>query len=368
MAAQQLVANAAAAANAKPVVTATEDTAPAETPETTPEAPVAEVEATSVVEAAPEAETAEVPEAPEAEEAEDGADSDVLSPKSSLDPKTKERIQRRIDKVVAKAKATETAAQTRIAELEARLNQIAPPQQQQQVAPVPVGTGPLANITDPMQLMQVEQQAKDAIRFAEDLLETPKAWQTRVDDAGDTVKFTTVNGPDGKPQEWTEDSLRKVRRMARVTLEDQIPQRKQFLMARHQASQRAAKEFAFLGDKSSPEYQMAQAIRRQNPWLESHPNADEIIGIQIEGLKAIEARKKAATVAAEKPKTKPAPPKPSSDQAAVSTTGAPSRAPVANGVKQAIAAEQKKVAEKRGLTAEDAKASLLRLSQLRNSR
>jgi hypothetical protein len=270
----------------------------------------------------------------------------------TLDQKTKEKIQRRIDKEVAKRKALES----RITELESSLQEKAAEVEKKPVPVVDVTNQPLANITDMSKLSDLKRSAKEAIRWAEEQLDSE----------------AILNGDSIKVGETTYDrkALKDVMRHARVTLEDHIPMREQFLNQQGLARAAALKEFPFLTDKSTPEYQMAQAARNANPWLNSLPNADWIIAVQVEGIKAIEERKKAAKAKAEaptKPKTPPA--KPSSDQAAVSTSGGtPARAPAATGSRQAIAAEKAKFEAKGGITAGDAAEYLQRISQLRNSR
>lgn len=339
-------------------------------PEPTPppeETPAAEAETTS-------AETESTEEAAPAEEAqpteEETADPDVLSPKSSLTKEQQLELNARIAKERRKRGDLERRNEELLTRLSAIEQQVADSTQkaaQQIPAPTLDANDPLGNIHDPRQLEALKQQAKEAIRFAEGLLETPKAWRERDDpNGGDPVRYVTVGN-----QEWTEDMVRETRRQARITMEDYAPAREKFLEARSKAEQQALQKFPFLKDRSSPDYLLAQQIYRTNPWLQKQANAAEIVALQIKGIRATEAEDVAATAAAkakaEKPKPKVAV-RPASDQAAVSTTGQATRAPSATGAKRGLETEQSKMAAKRGITAEEATASLLRSERFRNAR
>lgn len=339
-------------ANVKaPVSSVAEETTPEEVPATEEaQPPVTESEPAETETPAEEQTPAEEPET-------EGEDDSVLSPKSSLDAKTKERIQRRIDKEVGRRKALET----RNAEMEARLNELEASIKQREVAeppPAPIANGPqpLANISDFNQLGKLQQQAKEAVRWAEEQLDR--------EDLGDGVQVGN--------EVFDRPKLKAIVRQAKITLEDHIPARNQFLVAKQQAQQLAHQEFPFLKDRSTPEYQQAQAAMREYPWLANLPNADWIVGVQIEGMKAIEARKAAAKAKAEaptKPKVAPPPPKPTSDQTAVSSGSVnTSRVPVGTAAKQNQAIARQKISEKGGVTAAEAAAYLLNNSRTRNSR
>jgi hypothetical protein len=364
-AAAQLFAQAEKAEQKQQAQTAMEVKLP-EQSEAPPETPVAEttqVSAETPAEVTPPAETTQAPEPPE-----EGAEA-VHSQKSSFTPEQQEIFNKRLGKEVAKTKAIEAqmeAAKSRLAELEAKLSQPAEP-----AVPAPVvvlGNQPLPDVNDFAALQKMHQSAKEAVRFVEETLDNPRAWkkQTVTDpDTGDEVevKFTTI----GKDN-YTEADLKASARRAKVTLEDHIPQRAEFLKARVTAQEMAAAEFPWLKDKSSPEYQMAQAARRDpgNAAIMAQPNADWIIGVQIEGRKAMEARKAAAKAPPPKPKA-PAP-KPANDQTVVSTSTATTRQPIGGAERQALEAERVRLSKKGGITAEDAVKFLQQSEALRKSR
>lgn len=369
-AAAQLFAKAEQAAQQQPSRQAVEEVAAP--PETgTPETSAAET--TQVSESAPAeepapSETTEPAATPPTEEADA-----VHSQKSQFTSEQQEIFNKRLGKEVAKTKAIDAqleATKARLAELEAKLN-AAPPEPAVPAPVVVLGGQPLTEHNDFASLQKLHQSAKEAVRFVEETLDNPKAWKTQTvadPDTGEetTVKFTTI----GK-ENYTEADLKASARRAKVTLEDQIPARAQFLTARAQAQELAFKEFPFLKDKNSPEYQMVQAARRDpgNAAIMAQPNADWIIGVQIEGMKAIEARKAAAAAkAAPAPKPKVAAPKPSNDQTVVSTSTAAVRQPIGSSERQALEAERMRLSKKGGITSEDAVKFLTQSESLRKSR
>jgi len=371
-AAAQLFAKAEKDAAQKPDHQAAEEKAP-ESDSTPPETPSA-AEASPASESAPAEETASA-ETTEAS-AETNADADTVhSQKSQFTPEQQEIFNKRLGKEVAKTKAIEAKmaeAAARLAELEAKLNQsaaAAAPEAPATPAPVVVlGNQPLAEHNDFASLQKLHQSAKEAVRFVEETLDSPKAWKTQTitdPDTGEetTVKFTTI----GK-ETYTEADLKASARRAKITLEDHIPARAQFLTARTAAQEIAFKEFPFLKDKSSPEYQMAEAARRDpaNAAILAQPNADWIIGVQIEGMKAIKARKEAAQAPA--PKPKPPAAKPANDQTVVSTSAASIRQPAGGADRQALVNERMRLSKKGGISSEDAVKFLQQSELLRKSR
>lgn len=328
---------------------ATEKTAPEtsqEEPEQTQET-VAEPEAGSAEKPTEESEAADQTTADqETEETED----DVLSNRTPLDEKTKQRIQKRIDKEVGKRKQLEG----RLNELESLLREKETQQAQPPVTVVAPSDLPpnIAAINDLAGVEKLRKDAKDASRWAEAQLDAEAD--------GETL-----------PEGWDRKKLKEVMRNAKVALEDHIPQRETFIKQRQQLQAQAHKKFPFLTDRTSPDYQAAQAAFRSNPWLHHLPNADFIVGVQIKGLKALAAEEAAE---AEKAKAKAAPAKPkvpvkaSSDETAVSSTGATARVATATAQKQAVASERAKIEAKGHVTAQEAAAILLRNEQNRNSR
>lgn len=348
-----------------PPSTATEEipaTAPAA--ETPTEASVAEANAASAEAATREqATTEETPETPATDDAADGA---LSHP--TFTPEQQTAFEKRLGKEIAKTKALKEQFESKLAALEARVNAQAPAPEVPQVTAQPVSGGtPLAHINDPAALAKMKTDAMDAIDFVETTLETPQAWQTKTDIDPRTqeevhTKYVLIGN-----QAYTEADLRASRRQAKATLERHIPERAAFLQQRQNARQQAYQKFPFLTDKTSPDYQMAQAAWRENTWLHGLLNADEIIATQIEGRKAIAAREAAAKAPAAPAKPKIIAAKPSNDQAAVSSNGSVARLPGA-GPKAAATALRAKLDAKGAITADDAKSLLIATANARSSR
>ena len=276
-----------------------------------------------------------VAEEPEAQ-AEEPQGDDV--PSQDISDDLKKKIDKRIGKEVAKRKA-----------LEAQLNelklQVQAAQQQQTSAPQPVvplpqGAPPLAQIESASDLVALQQQAKDAKRFAQEQLDRDDFEPVRV---GDTV--------------LDRKALKTIIRNAERTLEDEIPQRAQFIQQRQAAQQLAYEKFPFLKDKSSPEYVQAQQAYMQMPWLKNLPNADWIIGVQIEGLKALQSKEKKLTGKTGKPQT-PFSTKPPSGQSVVSSNGE-ARTPSGQRAAQTLEAMRSQMSKSGGVSANQAAQFLL---------
>ena len=310
---------------------------PAETATATPPATeTAEATSAEVTPAEVEAQ-AETPEG----ETEDAA---LSHEEHSLDPKLQEKINRRIGKEVAKRKALEAQVNELKVQMQAQVMQ--PPQTQQTVVPLPQGASPLANIEDSGGLVALQQQAKEAKRWA----------QEQLDEGSNEVQL-------GDKILQPKD-LKAIIRNANRTLEDDIPSRAQFLQQREQVRQVAYKEFPYLVDKSSPDYVAAQAAYQAMPWLRNLPNADWIIGVQIEGLKARAAKQAAADKTKAKTPVKTA--NPPSAQTAVSSNGSVSRVATGTRNQQEISAIRQSLSKKGNVTANDAIAALTKIEQLKH--
>ena len=333
-------------------------------------------------EAAPSNEAATEPEA-EAEA--------VLSPDTTLSPEEakkfiSEAVRKRVSREVAKTKSIEAAfvekerqLTARLAELEAK---ITTPEAQKPSGPVVLNpTVPLSHIQDESSLEQFEKVTSGTIRYAEEVLDTPELWRTKVIPLTDPETGEAVIDPQtGEAkvqrfkvtklgdQEYTVAGLKQLMRQARADKEDNIPQRRKFLTERQRAQQVAYEKFPYLKDKNSPDYIQAQQAKRELPWLETQPNGDYLTGILLRGLKAMsEDEAKAKLQAAPKPKV--AAPKPSSDQAAASAApSANARVTPGTAARNGVAAERASVLAKRGISGSEAVASLKRLESLRNAR
>ena len=295
-------------------------------------------ESSASTEAAP-AESVE-PEAQAPEAQAEGTEAEDDSVPSQITPDLQKKIDKRIGKEVAKRKA-----------LEAQLNElrleVAKAQQGQQaqaqaapVAPLPQGTTPLAQIEDFNQLQSLAQQAKEAKRFAQQQLARSNFEPIQLGD-----------------QILDREQLNTIIINAEKTLEDDIPARTAFLQQRHQAQQLAYEKFPFLKDKSTPEYVQAQQAYMAMPWLKNLPNADWIIGVQIEGLKALAAKEKKSTGKSGKPSV-PFSTKPPAGQTVVSSSGE-ARTPSGQRAAQTLESMRAQMSKSGGVSAAQAAQFLL---------
>ena len=290
------------------------------------------------------AESAEV-EAPEAS-AEEAPTDDV--PSQDIPAELKKKIDKRIGKEVAKRKALEAQLnELRLAVSQTQQQQAGQPAQVP-IAPLPQGVTPLAQIEDVKQLQTLAQQAKEAKRFAEEQLDNDNFEPVRV---GDEI--------------LDRQKLKTIIRNANKTLEDDIPNRAQFLQQRNQAQQIAFEKFPFLKDKSTPEYVQAQQAYIAMPWLKNLPNADWIIGVQIEGLRALQAKEKKA--GAKPTKAAPFSTKPPSSQSVVSSASSDVRTPSSTRSQAQIESMRSALSKKGGVSQNEAAQFLLARELARNN-
>lgn len=275
-----------------------------------------------------------------ATETEEKADEALSHENLKLDPK----LQAKIDKRLAKLAVENKALKAQVSQLREQ-SQVTPQTEQIRTVPVPSNL-PLAQVQDSAQLAEIERVAKNEQRLAEELLD----------------RDDIANGVQLGDRTYSKAQLKQIVRESRVIVEDQVPARRQFLAEQNQERQRAENLFPYLKDRASDEYATHQAALKANPWLLSQPNADYIVAVQLEGLRAIAAKTKAPEKKAVAPK-----PKPAGDQT-VTSDASTVRVPVNSLGNQLKAAANKILEGKRGVGAKDFAAYLRQNEQIRNSR
>lgn len=284
----------------------------------------------------------------------------VLSNLSSLDPETRKWVetaveefkanqQAQIDKRIGKERAkrgdSERIAEQALQEVQALRQQLS---QNQQQAPQPTPNSPLGNVQDLTALSAKRNEAVNIIGIVDDALSlNPTAEKIKVDG-----------------QEFERAHLIELKRNARDLLVKEIPARQDFLQQRNQMNQSALTDFPFLSDPSTPEYTRASNIIRQNhSWLQHQPDALRMVAVQVEGEKAIAARKTVQPVA-----SKPAAPvaRPPSSQTATTVSSAPERVSGEGRVKQAIESNVKKVSSASNMSGAQTRLFLKQQDMLRN--
>lgn len=336
------------AAPAAPVETAPAQTATeAQTPPANVETEVQEV-APVKTEAAPEAKA----------QTDDALSKSTSQDKIQFSPEQQELFNKRLGKEIAKREAAEQAAREAATALnELKLNALNTPKpeaqpEQPQIVPLPNGAPPLANIKDTQGLLALQQQAREAVKFAEQQLERD-----------DFNESPPVNPTTNRP--FTKAEIREIKWNAKTTIDEHIPQRAQFLDQRAKGAQLAAEKFPFMSDKADPLYVEAQTIRKNNPWLDNIPAADFIVGGFLKGIHVLAAEEaaKGKTPA----KAAAARPKPTGGQTEVSTDASPTRVPIGTANRAAITESQSKLTAKRGVGQKDYASFLATQEKLRNS-
>jgi hypothetical protein len=209
-------------------------------------------------------------------------------------PVPQEKIQKRIDKLTAQKKeALEKAqtleseysqAKTRLAELEAQVNESSRPVLQ------PTAENPLADVDTP--------EALDAkIKSAQEV----RRWALRNTDGA------TVKKPDGSEVYLDADQVKDYLIKADDVITVHAPARQQWLAQRQPAVQAAQNLFPDIWKKGSPMHQAFQATVKQAPELLKLPQVEYWVGLALYGEQMLMQRQeadKAKSAAAKKVSSK----------------------------------------------------------------
>jgi hypothetical protein len=247
---------------------------------------------------AEEVDTEEEPatEADSAEEPEDSEDAAAEEPAG--EEVTKDKVQRRIDKLVAKQRESEEKAQaasaeleqlrTAKADLEAQLNQTSRP------VLTPTADNPLADVDSDEALQQRIQNAQAVRR-----------WALQNTDG------TTIKQPDGTEKFIEAAEVKDYLVKADDILTIHVPARKEWLAQREPAVQAAKSMFPDIFKEGSALNQAYKATIKQAPDLLKIPQHEYWIGLALYGEQALMAKqqteaakdKAKKTVSAKKEKT-----------------------------------------------------------------
>jgi len=247
---------------------------------------------------AEEVDTEEEPatEADSAEEPEDSEDAAAEEPAG--EEVTKDKVQRRIDKLVAKQREAEEKAQaasaeleqlrTAKADLEAQLNQTSRP------VLTPTADNPLADVDSDEALQQRIQNAQAVRR-----------WALQNTDG------TTIKQPDGSEKFIEAAEVKDYLVKADDILTIHVPARKEWLAQREPAVQAAKSMFPDIFKEGSALNQAYKATIKQAPDLLKIPQHEYWIGLALYGEQALMAKqqteaakdKAKKTVSAKKEKT-----------------------------------------------------------------
>jgi hypothetical protein len=260
------------------------------------------------------------------------------SPHEQLSAEAKAILERRIGKEVAKTKALREQFEARIKELEGKSE--TKPAELPPIVVAPTPDNPLANIQDVDSLRKEFTSAQEIKRWAEDVLDS------------DASEFQAGD------RTFSRREVKDILRNSSRVLTEHIPARHAFLQTREAARKEALATFPFLADKSTPEYQLSQQLRRELPEIETKPNADYIAGVLVRGLRALEADKAAAA------KAKPAALKQTAPRSHAETPAAPVRSNRADDeAKPSITHEVNRITGKKNLTTRELAAMLNKTSK-----
>ena len=204
------------------------------------------------------------------------------------EPEEQSRVQKRFDKLTARAKEAEERAEAAFKEAESikqRLQELE--QKVSEPAPVQSGDNRFIDVWDAEKLKHEKAIAYNLVEWCED--------------NRDGVE---VNGT-----EYTAEQIRAIRKNAKRSLDIQIPEREQFLARYNQVKPQAETLYPFWKDTRSTEYTEAQQVLRVVPQLKSVPEYQVWIGDALEGRKVRLAKQASQNKVA--PATKAAPKQPS---------------------------------------------------------
>lgn len=227
----------------------------------------------------------------EDEHSEDKPDSEDEPVLSKLDPKTQEKIQKRIGKVTAKFKQ----AETRIAELEAKLaSQSEAVPEAPIVVPADDPNDKTATALKEDDLTKLETDARNTVDFVE-------ANDKAITRAIARDEPTVVLGG----REFNVDELREYAKQAKRHLERYIPARRQWLSKNADSVKQAREVMPAMFDKSTADHQEFTSYMRKNPALRNVPDAERLFALAKIGERYLSEQKakkpatpaKASTVA-----------------------------------------------------------------------
>ena len=101
-----------------------------------------------------------------------------------------------------------------------------------------------------------------------------------------------VAGKNGEEIEYSAEDIRKIKLNAVDALEEHLPAQMQYIQTRKQFDAEAEKTYPFWKQRSSSEYQYANALIREFPEIQKFPDFKLSIGDMIEGKRIRESKVK----------------------------------------------------------------------------
>jgi hypothetical protein len=293
--------------------------------ETAPTSEAAETKTASETPAETKVEAAET----KVEQAEAKLDEALSQEASKEDPKTQDKLQRRIAELVKERNQAQAEAERVKAEYARKATQLPPP------APTP--DNPLANIEDLASLTNERDTARKVKKWAREQL--------------DRDSFPAEGVSDGAHL-YTKEQVKAILRNTEEMLEEIIPNRARFLDQRAKVEQNAMATFPWLKEPDSPEYARYQQYVR-DPIIAKQANAPWIAALIIQGDRTLRE-----SIAAESKGAKPVDKVPAKERAPASQTAAgaapgPAREPSGTVAMKRLTQEVQRLKEKGNVSVKD---------------
>lgn len=236
------------------------------------------------------------------EEVEAKLDEALSQEASKENPKTLEKLQRRIAELVNERNQAQAEAERIKADTARKAAQLPPP--------TPTPDNPLAHIEDLPALQKEKDAAREVKKWARSQL--------------DREQFPTEGVSDGT-RSYSKEQVKGILRNTEEMLEETIPSRARFIAERAQVEKNAMDTFPWLKDPTSPEQARYQQYVR-DPIIAKQANAPWIAALIIQGDRALRdsiAADNKGTKAVEK--TVPVKEKPPASQTAGGASPGPGR-------------------------------------------
>lgn len=203
----------------------------------------------------------------------DEAEESKADDEDKQDKQLPKGVQKRIDKLVAQKKEAE-------AKLNALAEKLAETESQAANSPQEIvisdkGLNPYFKLQRDTDVHAEIRNARQVRRWAE---ENPDG--------------AVVAGKNGEEIEYSAEDIRKIKLNAVDALEEHLPAQMQYIQTRKQFDAEAEKTYPFWKQRSSSEYQYANALIREFPEIQKFPDFKLSIGDMIEGKRIRESKMK----------------------------------------------------------------------------
>ena len=203
----------------------------------------------------------------------DEAEESKADDEEKQDKQLSKGVQKRIDKLVAQKKEAEAKLQALAEKLAETESQAA--NSQKEVIVSDKGLNPYFKLQSDTDVHAEIRNARQVRRWAE---ENPDG--------------AVVPGKNGEEIEYSAEDIRKIKLNAIDALEEHLPSQLNYIQTRKQFDAEAEKTYPFWKQRSSSEYQYANALIREFPEIQKFPDFKLSIGDMIEGKRIRESKVK----------------------------------------------------------------------------